>query len=106
MSNNTSNETGNEASNELHFGEDISYPDIRMLDDMVDVIYDEEWLDGAENLELYYMYRNLSKNKDDLDVIQKTDLRYDITIIPANMLGREYVKTAGHYHPFVPGTDM
>ncbi len=95
----------NNASNDLYFGGEIRNPDIRMLYDMADVIYDKEWLDGAENIELYYMYRDLSKSREDLDIIQKNDLRYDITVIPANMLGLEYVKTAGHYHPFVPGTD-
>ncbi|MGB9927147.1 MAG: glucose-6-phosphate isomerase family protein [Methanosarcina sp.] len=29
-------------------------------------------------------------------------LRYDITIIPPAMLGKEFVKTAGHYHPKAP----
>jgi glucose-6-phosphate isomerase len=64
-------------------------PDIRYLYDMKDVIYDKEWLKTAPNLELYYMYRGIKK---------KDGLRYDITIIPARMLGREFVKTKGHKH--------
>jgi glucose-6-phosphate isomerase len=31
--------------------------------------------------------------------MKNTSLRYDITVIPSGMLGPEYVKTAGHYHP-------
>lgn len=64
-------------------------PDIRYLNDMRDVIYDKEWLKDAPNLELYYMYRGLK---------EKDGLRYDITVIPAKMLGQEFVKTKGHEH--------
>ena len=35
--------------------------------------------------------------------LREQNIRYDITIIPPGMLGREYIKTAGHYHPLVPG---
>jgi len=64
-------------------------PDIRYLNDMREVIYDKQWLKKAPNLELYYMYRGIKK---------KRDLRYDITIIPSRMLGKEFVKTKGHEH--------
>ena len=75
-----------------------------MLFDMKDVIYDSIWLKGAENMELYYMYRELSLSKKDALTMKEHGLRYDITVIPPRMLGCEYVKTAGHYHPLVPGT--
>jgi len=64
-------------------------PDIRYLFDMKKVLYDQQWAKTAPNLELYYMYRGLKK---------KNGLRYDITIIPPNMLGKEFVKTKGHRH--------
>ena len=64
-------------------------PDVRYLYDMKEVIFDKEWLSKAPNLELYYMYRGIKK---------KGKLRYDITIIPAKMLGKEFVKTKGHEH--------
>jgi len=65
-------------------------PDIRYLKDMKNVIHDKEWLKTAsDDLELYYMYRGLEK---------KDDLRYDITVIPSLMMGREFVKTKGHNH--------
>ncbi|TGC10985.1 glucose-6-phosphate isomerase family protein [Methanolobus halotolerans] len=92
--------------NELDFYGYIRTPDIRMLYDMKEVLYDKEWLSQAGNMELYYMYRDLYRNKSDLEKIKEHNLRYDITIIPPKMLGREYVKTAGHYHPFVPGTTL
>jgi len=64
-------------------------PDIRYLFDMKKVLYDQQWAKTAPNLELYYMYRGIKK---------KGRLRYDITIIPAKMLGKEFVKTKGHEH--------
>ena len=64
-------------------------PDIRYLNDMKEVLYDQKWLRTSSNLELYYMYRGIKK---------KNDLRYDIAIIPAKMLGQEFVKTKGHEH--------
>jgi glucose-6-phosphate isomerase, archaeal len=64
-------------------------PDIRYLNDMRGILYDKEWAKTAPNLELYYMYRVLEK---------RDGLRYDITVIPPQMLGKEFTKTKGHYH--------
>lgn len=64
-------------------------PDIRYLDDMKDVLYDKEWAETASNIELYYMYRGLD---------EKNGIRYDITVIPTQMLGKEFAKTKGHAH--------
>ena len=63
--------------------------DIRFLNDMKKVLYDQEWAKNAHNFELYYMDRGLEK---------KDELRYDITTIPSRMLGKEFVKTKGHDH--------
>lgn len=90
----------------LEFGTKRVKPTVRMLFDMKDVIYDREWLSGMNNIELYYMYRELSLSKNDALTIKEHNLRYDITVIPPRMLGCEFVKTAGHYHPKVAGTDM
>ncbi len=89
----------------LEFGTKKIKPTIRRLFDMKDVVYDSEWLSRADNVELYYMYRELSLSKNDALVMKEHGLRYDITVIPPRMLGCEFVKTAGHYHPVVPGTD-
>ncbi len=88
----------------LEFGLKRVRPAIRMLFDMKEVIYDSEWLSKTNNVELYYMYRDLSFSKNDAHTIKEHGLRYDITVIPPRMLGCEFVKTAGHYHPNVPGT--
>jgi glucose-6-phosphate isomerase len=64
-------------------------PDIRTLKQMSTVLCDQKWLKTASDLELYYMYRGVK---------ERGELSYDITVIPARMLGEEFVKTKGHYH--------
>jgi len=64
-------------------------PQIRYLKELEKVIYDREWFKKAKNLVLYYIFRGVK---------EKDGIRYDITIIPPRMLGKEFVKTKGHYH--------
>ena len=73
-------------------------PDIRWLFDMKEVVFDQEWMEKQENIELYYMYRGLGLTNNDKQKIESARLRYDITVIPPLMLGKEFNKTAGHYH--------
>ncbi len=54
---------------------------------MKPVLYDKRWVKSAPNFELYYMYRGVKR---------KRELRYDITVIPARMLGKEFVRTKGN----------
>jgi glucose-6-phosphate isomerase, archaeal len=91
---------------ELIFGNKSVMPDVRRLSDIKDVVYDKEFLKSSKDFDLYYMYRDLALSKKDRDAMQKEDLRYDLTVIPPGMLGVEYTKTLGHYHPLVPGTDL
>jgi len=65
---------------------------------MKEVIFDQEWLKKQENKELYYMYRGMGLSEEDKKKIETARLRYDITVIPPLMLGKEFNKTAGHYH--------
>lgn len=60
-------------------------PDIRYLKDMESSL--KEKVKG--NPALYFMYRGVK---------EKGNLRYDITVIPPNLLGTEYAKTKGHNH--------
>ncbi len=53
------------------------------------VLYDQKWAKKVPDFEVYYMYRGVKK---------KNGLRYDITVIPPRMLGKEFVKTKGHEH--------
>lgn len=64
-------------------------PDVRKLNELESVIYDKEWFKKSENQDAYYMYRGVKNNE---------NLRYDITIIPPQMLGKEFIKTKGHFH--------
>lgn len=82
----------------LKFGAVMREPDIRYAHDMEEVILDQEWLKENQDAELYYMYRDLWRENDE-QRIKEENLRYDITVIPARVIGKEYVKTKGHYHP-------
>ena len=81
-------------------------PSIRYLAEMTDVLFDQKWAKSSPDLKLYYMYRDLAMNNKDRRVIEKNNLRYDITIMPFIMLGQEYNKTAGHDHPLVENTNI
>jgi glucose-6-phosphate isomerase, archaeal len=88
----------------LYFGEGLSQvtADTRKKSDMLDVLYQPS-ADGPQ--ELYYMYRNVHRTED-LDLINRFGLRYDVTILLPGLVGDEYIKTAGHYHPLKPGTEF
>ncbi|AKB79877.1 Glucose-6-phosphate isomerase [Methanosarcina horonobensis HB-1 = JCM 15518] len=92
----------------LKFGDKVTVADVRKLHDMEDVVFDREWFEKTDeiNRDMYYMFRDLAKSDSDLEIIKSHYLRYDITRIPPGMLGSEYTKTVGHYHPQVPGTDV
>jgi len=64
-------------------------PDIRHLNDVREVLADKDFAKNSADMDLYFMYRGLEK---------KGELRYDITIVSAKMLGNEFNKTKGHYH--------
>jgi glucose-6-phosphate isomerase len=70
-------------------------PAIRTIEQMKDVLLDKTL---TEPRELYFMYRDIALEKD-RDLQKRNQLRYDITVIKPDRLGRELMKTAGHYHP-------
>ena len=90
----------------MQIGSKSVSPDVRKLHDMDDVVYDREWLKQADNIDLYYMYRGVFLSKKDEDRMKEYHLRYDVTVIPPGNLGMEYVKTAGHYHPSLPNSEL
>ncbi len=63
-------------------------PSLRYLSELRPVMMEppERPMDGEI---AYYMYRGVKTYE---------DLRYDITVLPYRRLGREHVKTFGHYH--------
>lgn len=83
--------------NELVFGKGINFskPAVRTLLQMREVLLDKEI---KEPQELYYMYRDVYRIADK-SLLERNLLRYDVTVIRSDSLGRELMKTAGHYHP-------
>lgn len=84
-----------ESKNELFLSGKKLKLDIRKLSEMKDVCYDKSAAAKSKDKSLYYMYRDVARTSK----MQEESLRYDVTIIPPNMIGEEFVKTAGHYHP-------
>jgi len=62
-------------------------PGIRFLNEMKKVVFDKDFAKKFPNLKLYYVYRGVGK---------RGDIRYDITIVPPRMLGKEFVRTKGN----------
>ncbi|MGC8932437.1 MAG: glucose-6-phosphate isomerase family protein [Candidatus Methanodesulfokora sp.] len=60
--------------------------DVRRIEDLRPVLMEPV----SEEGDAYYMFR-------DVKPVHET-LRYDITVIPARNLGKEFIKTMGHYH--------
>lgn len=77
-------------------------PSVRRLADMREVLYNQT-AGGAEDL--YFMYRDVAL-PEHRQFADRFSIRYDITVIRPGKIGGEYVKTAGHYHPRVPGEEM
>jgi glucose-6-phosphate isomerase len=81
----------------LIFGEGLnsSQPGVRSLEEMKEVLLDKNI---TEPKELYDMHRDVYC-LGDKPLLEKNKLRYDVTLIKPDPLGRELMKTAGHYHP-------
>lgn len=76
---------------ELEWKGRVSKASIRTAGQIGNVCYDIKFMRKTdENKPIYYMHRQLEC---------ENNIRYDITIIPPLMMGEEYVKTFGHYHP-------
>ena len=58
-----------------------------------------------ERRDVYHVYRDLSR-PEHAEIIAAAGLEYDITVIPPGKIGREFAKTAGHYHPEKPDTSV
>ncbi len=73
-------------------------PGIRRLRDIKGVLADSGAMKDLDpGMPLYYMFRAVgSENHGEF---RASNLRYDITVILSCMIGEEYNKTLGHYHP-------
>lgn len=88
----------------LIFGDELTEvpPAVRKFEEIKVVLLDKN-AKGPEIL--YYMYRDVHR-KTDKDLLREKKLRYDITVIPPAKIGKEPVKTSGHYHPQIPGSNL
>lgn len=69
-------------------------PSVRTLAEMKPVLFDDGFVNKInEKRILYYMFRGLALKK---------GFRYDVTVVPALSLGKEFNKTLGHYHALAP----
>lgn len=82
---------------QLVFGKDPlgKKPAVRTIEQMKEVLADQSI---SSPKELYYMYRDVYCEKNN-GTIQENKMRFDVTVIKPGMLGKEFMKTAGHYHP-------
>jgi glucose-6-phosphate isomerase len=77
-------------------------PSVRVFDEMKPVMMDPEAVTVPDRDELYYMYRDVHL-PDHEKVIREAKVRYDVTVIPPGLIGKEFIKTVGHFHSPVPG---
>jgi glucose-6-phosphate isomerase len=70
-------------------------PAVRTIAQMKEVLIDP----GVSSPEeLYFMYRDVYCKNDEAN-IRNNKMRFDVTVIKPGLLGKEFMKTAGHYHP-------
>ncbi len=86
------------ATMQVSFGKEIDDPlcGTRELDALRPLLMDPD-ASGPECL--YWMYRYLFAKGDRPLLLGKHRLRYDMSCFVSGKLGREYMKTSGHYHP-------
>lgn len=78
-------------------------PSVRKFSEMQAVLMDPEA--KSERDEMYYMYRDVHVADNEYRLRQH-HIRYDITVIPPSVIGKEFNKTLGHYHSAIPGTNL
>jgi len=76
-------------------------PKKRTLAEMKDYLADPEAKFSGDSV--YDMYRGVHLPQDKQN-FKNTGIRFDITVFHPGMLGKEFCKTAGHFHPFKQGT--
>lgn len=84
----------------LVFGGREIKPSIRRLGEMHDVLLDNVINSSNKDNPIYYMYRSSIRSEDE-QIFEKSEIRYDITVLNSTRLGRELNKTLGHFHPIV-----
>lgn len=85
----------------MSFGPEMRMPQYstRELDALRPVLLDPD-ADGPEIM--YWMYRNCGR-PEHAGLKEAHALRYDLTVFRPLTVGREFLKTSGHFHPLIPG---
>ncbi len=86
---------------ELEIGGRIFKSETRFAYDLKPVLAYPE--DLEENFPAYEMFRDVYLSLKDREVILERSLRYDYTFTNPGMVGKEFIKTYGHYHPEAEG---
>lgn len=86
---------------EFNFSEFHTEPKARSYEEAKNVYLEK----AAQEKDLYYMYRYFEAEKDE-PTFEGNKCEYDITVIKPGKIGPEMIKTVGHYHASVPGTEI
>lgn len=76
---------------------ELPEPSIRTLGELLKVARSPDLKVNTDEI-AYWMYRDIAF-QEHRSLIEKYCVRFDITVMRAFMLGDEYGKTSGHYHP-------
>lgn len=76
---------------------ELPEPSTRTLGDLFKVARNPDLKVNPDEI-AYWMYRDIAL-KEHRSLIVKHCVRFDITVMKAFLLGNEYGKTSGHYHP-------
>ena len=82
----------------IHFGRVA-----RRLADLKPVLFEPDGV--APDIEVYWTYPLLDAGPA-TGALAERDLTYSCVVLPPLKIGREFVKTQGHYHPPMPGSDI
>jgi glucose-6-phosphate isomerase, archaeal len=75
----------------------------RCVDELSDVLYESREIDLAQ--ELYWIFPMQDAGASN-ELFEAADLTYSFVLLPPGTVGGEFVKTRGHYHPEMPGSDL
>lgn len=83
---------------------DIDETKVRRLDELTPVALSPEVC--RDNPEIAYSMYNGVSHRDDTTWLTGVPIRYELTLIPARRLDREFIKTFGHLHTAEPGSGL
>lgn len=90
----------------LHFGADVVVTETRerLLEELTHVALASDICQGCQD-SVYTMFNGVYR-RSDAERIVDSGLRYELTLIPPRMIGRELIKTHGHLHNAPPGGNI